>query len=170
MAYFTAPAYYNKYGDLIANIDGNKYNKYAGVAHYHNNGKSEGRDCSATNGAGDYYLVKYQVKNLTTTDKATITLTPYYGGYSSVTIPIPTKAGYKFLGWYDENNNLVSSGGEYTPVSDISLYAKWEKEVILSDFRITEAFMLKNDNEIISASSPIIAGQGFILKVKAEIE
>ncbi len=40
-----------------------------------------------------------------------------------ITLPIPTKKGYKFIGWYDENDLLVSSIENKNYV----LTAKWEK-------------------------------------------
>ena len=40
-----------------------------------------------------------------------------------ITLPIPTKKGYKFIGWYDENDLLVSSIENRNYV----LTAKWEK-------------------------------------------
>lgn len=43
---------------------------------------------------------------------------------SNLVLPTPVRDGYKFLGWYDENDNLVSS--PYIVVEDISLTAKWE--------------------------------------------
>ena len=50
-------------------------------------------------------------------------------GNTSITLPTPTWAGYRFMGWY-----TAANGGEkvnenpYTPTSDITLYAHWEKE------------------------------------------
>ena len=50
-------------------------------------------------------------------------------GNTSITLPTPTWAGYRFMGWY-----TAANGGEkvnenpYTPTSDIPLYAQWEKE------------------------------------------
>lgn len=41
-----------------------------------------------------------------------------------ITLPTPTKAGNRFDGWYDENDNKVESS--YTvPATDITLTAKW---------------------------------------------
>lgn len=40
-----------------------------------------------------------------------------------VTLPTPVRAGYIFLGWYDEEDNKVSEVEE-----DITLYAKWEEK------------------------------------------
>lgn len=45
----------------------------------------------------------------------------------SFTLPTPTKKGYKFLGWYNQDNVLISSKTKLT-CEDIKLQAKWEKE------------------------------------------
>ena len=41
----------------------------------------------------------------------------------------PEKEGYTFLGWYDENNNLLEENTKIT--DDIVYYAKWA--VIVTD-------------------------------------
>ena len=41
-------------------------------------------------------------------------------------LPIPTKEGYTFIGWYDENNNKIESTTIANNVSDITLKAKYE--------------------------------------------
>ena len=38
-------------------------------------------------------------------------------------IEIPTKDGYAFIGWYDENNNVYESGQKIT--KDTVYYARW---------------------------------------------
>lgn len=45
----------------------------------------------------------------------------------SFTLPTPTKKGYKFLGWYNQDDVLISSKTKLT-CEDIKLHAKWEKE------------------------------------------
>lgn len=42
-----------------------------------------------------------------------------------VTLPTPTRSGYKFLGWAT-SANAASGVTTYTPTSDITLYAIWE--------------------------------------------
>lgn len=45
-------------------------------------------------------------------------------------IPIPTREGYKFVGWYRSKNVNATSGAftDLTPIlSDLTLYAQWEK-------------------------------------------
>lgn len=46
----------------------------------------------------------------------------------------PEKEGYTFLGWYDENNNLLEENTKIT--DDIVYYAKWA--VIVTDDEETE--------------------------------
>jgi len=42
------------------------------------------------------------------------------------TLPTPTRNGYVFDGWYDNNGKRVKSG-VYTDTSDMRLYARWEQ-------------------------------------------
>jgi uncharacterized repeat protein (TIGR02543 family) len=46
--------------------------------------------------------------------------------YNSVSLPIPTRNNYDFLGW--STNEYDTSGiiGEYTPTGDVTLYAIWK--------------------------------------------
>lgn len=45
-------------------------------------------------------------------------------------LPIPTKKGYTFLGWYDNPNFSGDDYVSFVPTQDIILYAKWEKIII----------------------------------------
>ena len=50
----------------------------------------------------------------------------------SVTLPTPTKTGYRFKGWYDaaSEGNLIGAGGaSYTPTAGITLHAQWTELV-----------------------------------------
>ena len=70
-----------------------------------------------------------------TTNTYTITLDPNSGKVSSTTIsvtdnssyslPTPTKEGFEFGGWFDENGNIVTDG-TYTIQDDLSLTAYWQ--------------------------------------------
>lgn len=90
----------------------------------------------------------------------------------SATLTATPSTGYTFVKWSDGDTNPTRT----ITYSDNSISAFETNASYTAIFQaskkieIIEAFMLKNDNEIISASSPIITGQGFILKVKAEIE
>ena len=49
---------------------------------------------------------------------------------AALTLPTPTRTGYKFLGWYDAasgGTKIGDAGASYTPSSNITLYAQWEK-------------------------------------------
>lgn len=71
---------------------------------------------------------------------------------SSVVLPTPTKEGYKFLGWYDESDNLVSS--PYTVTNDITLKAKWEI-IGYNDTTLDKIEFLDINNQIIKVISNI---------------
>ena len=43
---------------------------------------------------------------------------------SSFELPTPTKEGYEFLGWFDENGNEVTSS-TWSYAQDMTLYARW---------------------------------------------
>ena len=49
-----------------------------------------------------------------------------HNGYTSFTLPTPTREGYDFTGWYTPENERVGENGKYTLTSDITLFAKWE--------------------------------------------
>ncbi len=56
------------------------------------------------------------------------TLTASYSN-NSITLPSPTKSGYKFLGWYTAKTDGTKVGGggsSYTPTSNKTLYAHWK--------------------------------------------
>ena len=38
-------------------------------------------------------------------------------------VPVPTKEGYAFIGWYDQNGNFYENGTTIT--DDIIYYARW---------------------------------------------
>lgn len=43
----------------------------------------------------------------------------------SITLPTPTRTGYKFLGWATSSTATSGSTGSYTPSSSLTLYAIW---------------------------------------------
>ena len=54
----------------------------------------------------------------------------YYSSDEGQTLPIPSKSGYTFKGWFSENNNTSQTSKQYTQVSaglPGTLYAIWEK-------------------------------------------
>lgn len=51
-------------------------------------------------------------------------------GGSLLTLPLPTRTGYTFSGWYDAasgGNSIGSDGGTYQPSAAVTLYAHWTK-------------------------------------------
>ena len=54
----------------------------------------------------------------------------YYSSDEGQTLPIPSKSGYTFKGWFSENNNTSQTSKQYTQVSaglPDTLYAIWEE-------------------------------------------
>ena len=49
----------------------------------------------------------------------------YVGGEGIETLPVPTKEGYNFLGWYLNEEKVDNISGDM--IEDIVLNAKWEK-------------------------------------------
>ena len=65
----------------------------------------------------------------------------------TATLPVPTKNGYKFEGWYD---NAEFTGTALTEISDGAIgdkvfYAKWRKESIVENLEVLDAFKNKVD-------------------------
>ena len=51
-----------------------------------------------------------------------------YDGTTAITLPTPTRTGYKFNGWYDAltgGNKIGGAGESYRPSANITLYAQW---------------------------------------------
>ena len=81
---------------------------------------------TSANGAKEYNN-QQPVKNLTTTNGATVTL---YANWTlgSVTLPTPTRTGYAFAGWYPSatgGSKVGDGGAKYTPTAATTLYAHW---------------------------------------------
>lgn len=53
----------------------------------------------------------------------------------SVTLPIPQRDGYTFIGWYSSATGakkVADGGSKYTPTANTMLYAQWEQKVVTS--------------------------------------
>ena len=48
--------------------------------------------------------------------------------YSEITLPTPTRPGYKFLGWAESADASSGETGSYVPEKSLTLYAIWEIE------------------------------------------
>ncbi len=68
------------------------------------------------------YTVEFNPGNSGTVSTKKMAVT-YDGGFSP---PIPTRKGYKFLGWYEGNTKY--SAGTWTSDKNVKLEAKWEAE------------------------------------------
>lgn len=44
---------------------------------------------------------------------------------TAATLPVPTKSGYSFAGWYTDTALTSKVTSPYTPTADVTLYAKW---------------------------------------------
>ena len=49
----------------------------------------------------------------------------YTSGGTAITLPVPTRTGYTFAGWYAESTFNTQVSGAQTPGADATLYAKW---------------------------------------------
>ena len=91
-------------------------------------------------GTGTIYKENQSVNNLTSRNGETINL---YAEWRSNSVRYtPTRTGYVFEGWYEEADciNKVSDG-DYTPIEDVTLYAKWE----VYDYRYTVNYLEKDE-------------------------
>lgn len=66
--------------------------------------------------------------------------------------PAPTRSGYSFIGWYDENNNLWDFGKMTMPDAELKLVVHWEK---LSSNSIAsgDGDTLKKENNVSAENS-----------------
>ena len=93
----------------------------------------------------------------------TITQTSY-NSYTSFELPIPEKDGFDFVGWYtDENLTQKVENSKFILTSDITLYAKWEKQRSLNyDFEIGDQDENKYEVDSTKASFVISNGYGIL--------
>ena len=132
---FDAPYYSQNYTDLNAAFGFNKYNL---IKHYFLYGKSEGRNSKDKTDKVGLYPNKATVKNMTITNGYKVNL---YANWKlgSVTLPTPTRFGYKFLGWYTSaEGGTKISGTTYTPTSNVTLYAHWKLDSYYIDYNVND--------------------------------
>lgn len=50
------------------------------------------------------------------------------GAYAAITLPTPTRSGYKFMGWSTSSTATSGTTGSYTPTGNVTLYATWQPD------------------------------------------
>ena len=77
------------------------------------------------------YTVTFDVNggNALENDTMTVSYDSAFG-----TLPVPTREGYVFLGWYDENDTLVTADSIYKTAANTTLSAKWTNEAVTVTF------------------------------------
>jgi uncharacterized repeat protein (TIGR02543 family) len=63
-----------------------------------------------------------------TSAKTLYTYWSYTDTTANITLPVATRVGYIFAGWAESSSDVVGVTGEYTPTSDVTLYAIWEQD------------------------------------------
>ena len=122
--------------DTAKNLTANAF-KRAFTVTYNYNGNGTANSTATANatfggwatsaGGSKVYNDKQSVKNLSSTSGATINLYAKWTD-ASVTLPMPTRTGYTFNGWYTAasgGTKIGAGGAKYTPTKNITLYAQW---------------------------------------------
>ena len=159
------------------NLTANAYGRAYTVTYVYDNGSANGSDtatatftgwATAADGA-KVYDDEESVNNLTKVENGEV---PLYAVWTlgSVTLPTPTKAGYAFAGWYqDDAFTSQVSGSTYTPTANTTLYAKWtqvarDDTFILSGNRATKLNVLGNDISDATLDA-VTGGTGFTTSI-----
>lgn len=96
---------------------------------------------------------------ITLKDETTTEIEITYG--DTINLPVLSKTGYKFLGWYLDDNLFTES--KWIRLDDIILVAKWEKiayEIKLIDDEITTIKIFYGD--VINITTPSKCGYNFL--------
>ena len=86
-----------------------------------------------------YYRNTYKVTfdNNGVGDWTTDPVSVKYGCAVTVPTTVPTATGYQFDGWYkDQAGNTAWGDSETMPANDMTLYAKWTKNVQTADYKV----------------------------------
>lgn len=84
-------------------------------------------------------------------------------------LPIPTKSGFVFMGWYLDEELTIAMGREFNPTQSVKLYAKWEVAIV--NYTITfdsnggtsvNALILAAGGTIVLPENPTKDGHMFI--------
>ena len=76
------------------------------------------------------YTITYML-NEGAFDSTTSDVPTSYNAYTSFELPVPTREGYEFVGWYTDEtyNTPVNNDGTYKISRDTTVYAKWVEAV-----------------------------------------
>ncbi|MBE5812326.1 MAG: BspA family leucine-rich repeat surface protein [Clostridiales bacterium] len=78
---------------------------------------------------------------------------------SPITLPTPTRDGYKFAGWYDGSTHVGNGGESYKPTTeDVTLTAKWIKTYTITWLDEDETVLEKDEN-VAEGDMPTYDGQ-----------
>lgn len=113
---------------------------------------------TAANGSGTRYSNQQSVKNLTSTDGATINL---YAQWTtgSVTLPTPTKSGKVCTGWYTASGTKIGDCGDsYTVTGSTTLYAHWETVGYTVIWKNYDGTTLETDEGVAQGATPTYDG------------
>ena len=75
--------------------------------------------------------------------------------------PIPTRYGYKFLGWYLDNTYIKKVTFPYEVTQNITLYAKWEKNTYNVHFELNGGKGVSDLNVSVINEEPIPTREGY---------
>ena len=153
---FDAPYYSQHYTDLNAAFGFNKYNL---VKHYVQFGQSEGRNTKDNAGNAGLYPNEATVKNMTITNGYKVNL---YANWKlgAVTLPTPTRFGYKFLGWYTSaEGGTKITGATYTPTSNVTLYAHWKLDSYYIDYNVNDTGLTDRITDNLSDNNGSLPGK-----------
>ena len=75
-------------------------------------------------------------------------------------LPIPTKVGHTFLGWYDEYDNKYEKPEDFLGLGSVKVTAKWKvKDIIIGSY-VTESWVVAGEAiELLAKYSSNISGQ-----------
>lgn len=85
---------------------------------------------------------------------------------TEVTLPIPTKAGYTFAGWYKDTSFTTSYTETKIGDENINLYAKWVEKTF-----VIKGDVVDEDNAVVgSATVKLMAGSRKVTEVTTDID
>lgn len=148
------------YASNVARLDGNDYCLTA----------ADGVATLRSNASSDAPKATHTVRYVTGTEASIPNATVDDG--DALPLPAdPTRDGYKFIGWYDSETGGNKLDGTSTVISDITVYARWERIIptyTLSydlnggDGTITSVTLNEGDKIKIPATDPTRNGHKFL--------